>query len=322
VKFKVAVIGTINRDTIHLYQGGLIQGFGGILYNLFALSYLFGSDATIYPVCNVGHDVYEEVLKKLRKRKNLRLDAVRKVERRNNHATLFYPRKGEKSEILKGRVPPLSFERMKNVLDSDFILVNFISGVDLTLATLKKVFSNRKGKLFVDLHSLTLGIDRDGKRFFRRPSDWEEYVRNCDYLQLNRKELEVITRSEDLKVRELYSRMQDLNRLGPQGVIVTLGRRGTLACLREGDKIRKQRFCSSPSLQKVDTTGCGDVFSAGFIYRYLTNGDFFRAVEFANRVAGFKVGFSGVEGLRDLNRPSWLFYRQMPSLDAELFFLI
>jgi sugar/nucleoside kinase (ribokinase family) len=302
VKLKIAVIGTINRDTIHLRQGGLIEGFGGILYNLFALSYLFGSEATIYPVCNIGHDVYEEVKKKLRKRKNLRLEAVRKVERRNNHATLFYLREGEKSEILKGRVPPLSFERTKEVLDIDFILVNFISGVDLTLATLKKIFSNRKGKLFVDLHSLTLGIDRDGKRFFRRPSNWEEYVRNCDYLQLNRKELEVITGSEDLEVRELYSRMQDLNRLGPQGVIVTLGRRGVLASLREGDKVRRKRFYSSESLKEVDTTGCGDVFSAGFIHSYLISGDFFQAVEFANRVAGFKAGFSGVEGLRYLNR--------------------
>jgi sugar/nucleoside kinase (ribokinase family) len=301
VKFKVAVIGTINRDTIHLYQGGVSEGLGGILYNLYALSYLFGSSAWIHPVCNVGYDVYDDVFARLDKQKNIQLEGVRRVKRRNNHVTLFYPREGEKSEVLKGRVPPLSFERTKEILDSDFILVNFISGLDLTLATLKKVFSKRRGKLLIDLHSLTLGIDKDGRRFFRRPPNWEEYVRNCDYLQLNRKELEVITGSEDLKVEELHNRMRDLNRLGPQGVIVTLGRRGALASLREGNKTKTKRFYSSKSSEEVDTTGSGDVFSAGFIHSSLLSGDFFGAVEFANVVAGFKMGFSGVEGLSDLN---------------------
>ena len=301
MRSKVAVIGTINRDTIHLHEGGVIEGFGGILYNLYALSFLFGASARIYPVCNVGYDVYEEVSARLRQRKNLRLDAVRKVKKKNNHATLFYPRQGEKSEVLKGRVPPLSFERMKDILDSDFILVNFISGFDLALSTLKKIFSNRKGKLLIDLHSLTSGIDKDGRRFFRRPPNWEEYVRSCDYLQLNRKELEVITGSENLKVDEIYRRMRVLNRLGPQGVIVTLGRRGAMASLCNGDKIRKKRFYASRPSGEVDTTGCGDVFSAGFIHSYLMNRDFFEAVGFANQVAGFKAGFSGVEGLRDLD---------------------
>jgi len=301
VKFKIAVIGTINRDTIHLYEGGVIEGFGGIFYNLYALSYLFGPSARIHPVCNVGYDVYDEVSARLRQRKNLRLDAVRKVKKKNNHVTLFYPREGEKSEVLKGRVPPLSFERMKDILDSDFILVNFISGVDLSLSTLKKMFSSRKGRLLIDLHSLTLGIDKKGRRFFRRPPNWEQYVKSCDYLQLNRKELEVITGSENLKIGESYQRMRDLNRLGPEGVIVTLGRRGALASLREGNKTKTKRFYSSKSSEEVDTTGCGDVFSAGFIHSYLMSGDFFEAVEFANKVAGFKVGFSGVEGLSDLN---------------------
>jgi len=301
VKFKVAVIGTINRDTIYLYEGGVIEGFGGILYNLYALSYLFGSSAWIHPVCNVGYDVYDEVSARLRQRENLRLDAVRKVKKKNNHVTLFYPREGEKGEVLKGRVPPLSFERMKDILDSDFILVNFISGVDLTLATLKKVFSKRRGKLLIDLHSLTLGVDKKGRRFFRRPPNWEEYVKSCDYLQLNRKELEVITGSKNLKTDETYHRMRDLNRLGPEGVIVTLGRRGALASLREGNKTKTKRFYSSESSEEVDTTGCGDVFSAGFIHSYLMSGDSFEAVEFANKVAGFKVSFSGVEGLSDLD---------------------
>lgn len=83
--------------------------------------------------------------------------------------------------------------------------------------------------------------------------------------------------------------------------MVTLGRRGALASLHEGNKTKTKRFYSSESSEEVDTTGCGDVFSAGFIHSYLMSGDFFEAVQFANKVAGFKVGFSGVEGLSDLN---------------------
>lgn len=302
MKFKIAVVGTINRDTIHLRGGEVIEGYGGILYNLIALSRLLGSEATIHPVCNLGHDIWEEVMVRLGRYSNLRLDEIRKIRRRNNHVSLFYDKRGEKSEILKNRVPPLSFERVRRVLESDFILVNFISGFDLSLSTLRKMFSERKGNLLVDLHSLTLGIERSGRRFFRRPPKWREYVRSCDYLQLNRRELEVVTAGESLRVDEVPARLRDLNRLGPKGVVVTLGRRGALASFREGSKIRKRRLWPYRPSEEVDVTGCGDVFSAGFIYSHLTGRKFFEAAEFANRAAGFKAGFSGVEGLRRLGR--------------------
>jgi hypothetical protein len=302
VKFKIAVVGTITRDTIHLYGGKVIEAYGGILYNLIALSGLFGSEATIHPVCNLGHDIWDEVMVILGRYSNLRLDEIRKVRRRNNHVSLFYDEVGEKSEILKNRVPPLSFERVRRVLDSDFILVNFISGFDLSLSTLKKIFSGRKGKLLIDLHSLTLDIEKSGRRFFRRPPRWMEYVRSCDYLQLNRRELEMVTGSGSLRIDDLSPRLRDLNRLGPVGVVVTLGRRGALVSFREGSKIRKRRLWPYRPSEEVDVTGCGDVFSAGFIYSHLTGRKFFEAAEFANRAAGFKAGFSGVEGLRRLGR--------------------
>jgi hypothetical protein len=302
VKFKIAVAGTITRDTIHLHGGKVIEGYGGILYNLIALSRLFGSEATIHPVCNLGHDIGDHVMLELGRYRSLRLDQIWKVGTRNNHVSLFYDKRGEKSEILKNRVPLLSFERMRKVLDSDFILVNFISGFDLTLSTLKRIFSGRKGKLLIDLHSLTLGIERSGRRFLRRPPRWREYVRSCDYLQLNRRELEVVTGGGSLRIDEFSPRLHDLNRLGPEGVVVTLGRRGALASFREGSKIRKRRFQPYRPSEEIDTTGCGDVFSAAFIHGYLKGREFFEAVEFANRAAGFKAGFSGVEGLRHLGR--------------------
>ena len=40
----------------------------------------------------------------------------------------------------------------------------------------------------MDIHSLTLGIDKEGKRYLRKIDDWEEWIQNTDYLQMNETE--------------------------------------------------------------------------------------------------------------------------------------
>ena len=63
-------------------------------------------------------------------------------------------------------------------------------------------------------------------------------------------------------------------------VVVTLGERGCL--VRRGNE---QVHCPGVSADLVDTTGAGDLFTAGFLHQWLQKMSLSECGAFANRVA-------------------------------------
>lgn len=57
-------------------------------------------------------------------------------------------------------------------------------------------------------------------------------------------------------------------------IIVTRGKKSTYAA-KNGDFYE----CPTENINAVNTTACGDSFNAGFLYEYLTSGDFYKALE-------------------------------------------
>lgn len=57
-------------------------------------------------------------------------------------------------------------------------------------------------------------------------------------------------------------------------IIVTRGKKSTYAA-KNGDFYE----CPTENIKAVNTTACGDSFNAGFLYEYLTSGDFYKALE-------------------------------------------
>jgi sugar/nucleoside kinase (ribokinase family) len=295
-KLKIAVIGTINKDTIIFPNGKKTESFGGILYNILALSYLGGEDVKIYPVCNLGYDVYNQVTSRLKNCDNVNLSGIRKVNCKNNHAFLSINRKNQREEILKNRVPPLTFSQTKPFLKTDVMLVNFISGFDLSLVTLKKIRKNTDALIFMDVHSLTLGVSDSGKRFFKAPKNWRERIKQADIVQMSLPELKELTKGNLGSHQEIKEFGEYILSLGPKTVLVTLGDEGALMIF--DGKIR--RFAGSKVREFKDATGCGDVFSAGFLICYMHTKNLAKSVNFANYVAGEKCKISGVEGMKKL----------------------
>jgi hypothetical protein len=140
---KIGVIGSINRDTILLADNALKQGWGGMLYNLVTLSHLMGKRGEIYPVCNIGRDCWDNIIAILSRLSGVHGDYLKKVPEKNNHCFLTYLPDGEKTEILRGGVPALLFNDVAPLLDSDIILINYISGRDINLKSLQKLRKKR-----------------------------------------------------------------------------------------------------------------------------------------------------------------------------------
>jgi sugar/nucleoside kinase (ribokinase family) len=301
-KSKITVIGTITRDTLVFHNGTKKESFGGILYNLSVLSALGCDWMEIYPVCNLGYDVYNRVAGILKQYGNVKPDGIRKVKKKNNHVSLFLDRTYDREEILKNRVPALSFSQIEPFLESDAVLVNFISGFDVTIKTLKRMRRATNALMFLDAHSFTLGIRRDGKRFLRTPNRWKEYLEQADIVQCNLPELNVLsggklTSPEDIK--DFGSCVLDL---GPSILLISLGKEGAVAIHKKGKGIGFIRRAGVKVRGFKDATGCGDVFSAGFLSCYLCTKSLDQALEFANRVAAEKCRISGVEEVGGLLR--------------------
>ena len=303
-RFKITVVGTINRDTIVFPGGKRTESFGGILYNLSALSGLGGKSVEIHPVCNVGYDVYDQVKRIVESYDNVRLHGIKKVRVKNNHACLTVDRENQREETLHNRVPRLSFSQVKPFLDSDIILVNFISGFDISLSALRRIRETTDAPIFMDVHSLTLGVHKDGKRFHRNPRSWRKYLKQADLVQANLAELTVLSGKRLRSQKEIREFGNYILTLGPRAVLVTMGEEGALMVCKRGRACRITKAGGTRVRTFKDATGCGDVFSAGFIICYLQTGSLDRSLYLANQVAAEKCKISGVEGVDRLLRKS------------------
>jgi hypothetical protein len=300
-QIRLTVIGTITRDTITFPDGRTRRSYGGILYNILPMALLAPPSLVISPVCNLGSDIYEKVIFYLKHFKNIELSGISRAKEKNNHVHLFYNGKWDKREILKYSVPPLEFRQVEPHLNHDCILINFISGFDIDLESLKKIRKKSEALIFIDLHSLILGIRKNGERFFKVPVLWEEYLKIADIVQMNIKEMQVLSKRKLQSEEELKNFAERILDLGPEILLVTRGREGALIYYKEK---RKTIFYHTASLKLTntgDSTGCGDVFSAGFLLAYLKTSKAELSSEFANFLAGMKSRYSGIESFLKFN---------------------
>lgn len=301
-KLRIAVIGTINKDSLVFPNGERRESFGGIFYSLSVLSTLGSGWMEVYPVCNVGYDVYNRVVGILKQYGNVRLEGIRKVNSKNNHVLLLIDRNNERREMLGNRVPAVSFDQVEPFLDNDVLLVNFTSGFDLTLRTLRKMRENSRALIFMDVHSLTLGVRKSGKRFLRCPVRWAEYLNQVDVVQCNLAEFGLLAGRDFGSIAEMREFGGRMLGLGPSILLVTLGRGGAVMMHRQGRGYRFTRQAGKKTRTFRDAIGCGDAFSAGFLSCYLRTGNRDQSFDFANRVAAEKGKISGVEGVHQLLR--------------------
>jgi ribokinase len=105
-----------------------------------------------------------------------------------------------------------------------------------------------------------------------------------DYLLPNETELRELTHTKDVlkAIRILKSR-------GVKEVIVKLGKQGAAY----EDKGKLVVFTATSVGQRIDTTGAGDCFVAGFLYGMIQWGDIPRAIKIANLTASYSIQKKG-----------------------------
>ena len=301
---RIAVVGTINRDTIELPDGRVENSYGGLLYSIISLALLTPRGTTILPLLNLGRDIEKPVRALLSRYPAVSQDGIRVVGERNNHVTLRYRDAGEREEIQLGGLPPVTIDQMTPFLDADVFLVNFISGRDLSLETFSALRSGTRAVIYCDIHSLTLGIDDHGRRYQRFVPQWPRWAAQTDVLQMNEAEARTLSGSKLGSDSEVCRFGQAVLQAGPQVLLITLGSAGSLMLTGRGKDISLNRFPPYRPGRIADTTGCGDVFLAAFLARHAGGEDPRTSSRFANRAAGIKAGLCGIEEMDRLSELS------------------
>ena len=282
------------------------EEWGGITYALSALEVALPTDWSIVPLIKVGTDLApqaNEFLSSLTRRAG----ASRFIEapRPNNRVTLRYSDLERNTEHLSGGVPAWTWQQLgPMVRDLDALYVNFISGFEMRLATARQLRRGFQGPIFVDLHSLFLGIDGAGKRVPEALANVSGWVSCFDIVQLNENEMRLVSdKPVAVAARALAS--------GVRLFIVTRGSLGADyysagdfcfekdSTSRESPSgpIRTARIDAVRVDEPLDPTGCGDVFGATTLSYLLRGVSVEEAISEANALAAANLSFRGATQL-------------------------
>lgn len=299
----ITVVGHICKDIIHYSDknNDQKQYFGGIIFSVLTLANLASEKDRIQPVFGIGQNDYDNLKSILEKFKNIDTSGIYKLKSPTNEVHLFYKKNLDtRIECSKNISPPIPFNRIKSMLDCDGILINMVSGSDITLETLDQIrVETRENKIPIhfDFHSLTLGIDQEFKRFRRPLMDWRRWCFLINSIQMSEEEAKGLT-------TEKYNEEMLINHLMPLMVntlLITRGARGVTIVHQDDHKNLSIKDIKGISYGKtIDTTGCGDVFGAAFLYNFLKTKDDYSAAEFANKVAALNATLKNSEELFDL----------------------
>ena len=319
---KLGVIGEPCIDYIHRGNNETQKTLGGILYSVVSLS-LIAKEDEVYPVFNLGDDEYEYITNFLSHFKNIRNDYINKVNHKVRVVNLYYnksqgiefvcPETGmtkiyDREENSTEPTAPVEFSVIEPALyNMDAILINMISGLDITLDTLKQVRIAYPRHIHLDVHNVVMRTNEKGERIQQPVKEWLDWCCQCNTLQMNESEINIIS-PERLKEYEFAERVLSTEGSGPKALIITRGKSGVTYYMKKVKNVMGEHFNDIdkkdlPAVERdnfKDSTGCGDVFASSFLFKMASGHDFETAVNFSNKMAGFKSTLQGVEELYKL----------------------
>ncbi len=285
---NLLVFGHSVIDKINYGKGKLVKP-GGIFYTTAALVNITESGDNIY-VCTtidrINEKLFLPVFKKI-KPNYISYSANIPIVKLN-----IYDNK-ERAETYENVSGNLQFN-ISNLNRFDGILINMVTGFDLSLKQIKEIRKNYNGIIYFDVHTFSRGLDSEMKRNFRKITDFKEWAKCVDIIQAN--ELEVKTLSSKTAEEEIARELIDY---GVKQIIVTKGNKGVKIYFS------KNKFLSSEEMPALDVkpvnkVGCGDVFGAVYFYNYIRNKNLIEALTRANIAAGTSTTYIDINDYLNL----------------------
>lgn len=261
---------------------------GGIYYTASALNYYKNQDDEIKLLTAIekgNYELFSDVFDIFDKNYFQKVNSIPKVFlkiHKINERDECYNKVTENLEI-----------NINNIESFDGIIINMITGFDISLEQLINLRKTFKGLIYFDVHTLSRGLEADGKRAFRIIPDFLKWAQMLDIIQVNQHELFTLSDKKDQMdiVREILN-------TGTKYLILTMEELGArVFYLSEGEI--NSIFKPAIRVDVKNKIGCGDVFGAVFFYSYLLHQDINMSLEKANYAAGL---IASSPDLKELNK--------------------
>ena len=285
---KLLVIGHSVVDAINYKKEKTIKP-GGIFHSVLALESFMNIEDEIY-LCTALSKKDEYLFSPLYNNTNKKFIAY--LEEISQVNLTLYDDK-EREEKYSSISPNLELPQ-GNLIDFDGILINMITGYDITLEQIHKIRMKFKGLIYFDVHTFSRGVSKDMKRFFRPIPDFYKWAKNIDILQANEEEIKTL--SGKLEEAKIANELLDY---GMKIVIITKAETGAIAYFRENGKTESV-FNVAKKFKVQNSVGCGDVFGAIFFYNYIRNKNINQSLETANKAAGNSTTYIKIEDFKNL----------------------
>lgn len=256
---KILLIGHSIID--HLNDNGQIKP-GGVYYSVLGFLSSFNPKDQLVLITGKNQK-YDELFNPLYSKVDLTLSE--KIDE-FPEVFLYTSCEKERTEVYKNISGKLNLDNINNFSCYDGIMINMITGFDISLDQLKWIRNQYSGFIYMDIHSLSRGIDESGNREFRLIPHIEDWLSCIDILQCNETELKTIC---DLESEEANANWILNN--GVNTVIITKAQNGVL--LFSKSKREGKIVLNGEKIISKNKIGCGDIFGATFFYSYIGDND-------------------------------------------------
>jgi pfkB family carbohydrate kinase len=299
---KVGILGSLVWDQIYGRDplAEPVEEWGGIAYALASLDASVGPGWEIVPLIKVGQDLAANAREFLGGLRHLTAGGrCVEVPAPNNRVILHYYSTERRTERMSGGVPGWTWSELgPMVRDLDALYLNFISGFELALGTAQALRQGFRGPIYVDLHSLLLGMQHDGVRVPRPLQEATSWLGCFDVIQLNEDEMRQLSPDPLSLAAEAIG-------AGTSLLIVTLAAKGAAYVAAPGfdgwgtaaASTLRTALIPAPTVDALDPTGCGDVFGAAAAARLFAGDPVEAAIRHANAMAARSAAFRGAGGL-------------------------
>ena len=272
----ICCIGHITKDKIVTPNRTVYMAGGTSFYFSYAINQL-PKDVTFSLVTAMDPTEKEPVEKMLKAGIDVSMNASRNTVFFEN---IYGENQNERKQRVLAKADPFTIQQLEHVDAKVFHLGSLLAD-DFPTEVVE--YLSRKGRVSIDVQGYLREV-RDEKVY---PIDWKEklkVLKHTYYLKVNETEMETITGLKDAQEAAKL-----IHAWGVTEVIITLGSEGSLVYV--DDKFYE--IPAYPPHEVVDATGCGDTYSAGYLYKRLQGATPTEAGKFAAAMCTIKLEHNG-----------------------------
>lgn len=272
----ICCIGHITKDKIVTPNRTVYMAGGTSFYFSYAINQL-PKDVTFSLVTAMDPTEKEPVEKMLKAGIDVSMNASRNTVFFEN---IYGENQNERKQRVLAKADPFTIQQLEHVDAKVFHLGSLLAD-DFPTEVVE--YLSHKGRVSIDVQGYLREV-RDEKVY---PIDWKEklkVLKHTYYLKVNETEMETIT-----GLKEAHEAAKLIHAWGVTEVIITLGSAGSLVYVDD-------KFYEIPAYaphEVVDATGCGDTYSAGYLYKRLQGATPTEAGKFAAAMCTIKLEHNG-----------------------------